>query len=387
MYNITNHVMMKTLKNIIDEVVMINKIELACIYFFHTVPGVGNRTLWKIKNEFGAFRNCFEADKSAWKNSSLSEPVKAAIAEARQQADPLALLENLWADDIKICCVEDDDYPELLRSIYDPPYMFYCRGCLDILNNFCMGIVGSRAATTYGKVQARRFGNELANQGIAVVSGMARGIDTEAHQGALAAGGKTAAVLGSGLKVVYPQENLKLFNRICESGLVISEFRPLTHPEPGNFPVRNRIIAGLCRGVLVVEAKQKSGALITADYALEQGREVFAIPGPINSKNSDGTNDLIKQGACLVRSIEDILGEFGLNQSIQAVQGELLFDLNSEEVAFLENMSHESVHFDTLMQNTSLDIGQLHAMLLKMELKGIIQALPGNYYVKLFKSL
>lgn len=385
MYNITNHVMMKILKNIIDEVVMINKIELACIYFFHTVHGVGNKTLWKIKDEFGNFQSCFEADKSALTKSLLSEPARAAIAEARQQADPLALLESLWADSIKICCVEDDDYPELLRSIYDPPYILYYRGNLQILDDFCLGIVGSRVATTYGKVQARNFGNELAHQGIVVVSGMARGIDTEAHKGALAAEGRTVAVLGSGLKVVYPPENLKLFNRICENGLVISQFPPLTRPEPGNFPVRNRIIAGLCRGVLVVEAKQKSGALITADYALEQGREVFAIPGPISSKNSDGTNYLIKQGACLVRNIEDILDEFGLNQSTSAVQGELLFNLNSVEADFLENMSHEAVHFDTLIQSTALDIGQLQAMLLNMELKGIIQALPGNYYVKLFK--
>ncbi|MEA4925410.1 MAG: DNA-processing protein DprA [Syntrophomonadaceae bacterium] len=362
---------------------MIDKTELACIYFFHTIPGVGNRTLWKIKEEFGTFQRCWEAKKSAWHGSSLPEPIQAAMAEARSQTDPLTLLDKLRADEIKICCVEDDDYPELLRSIYDPPYIFYYRGALEILNKFCLGIVGARAATTYGKVQARRFGNELAGQGITVVSGMARGIDTEAHQGALAAEGKTVAVLGSGLKVVYPPENQELFNRLCENGLVISEFSPLTRPEPGNFPTRNRTISGLCRGVLVVEAKQKSGALITADFALEQGREVFAVPGPITSKNSDGTNYLIKQGACLVRGIADIFDEFGLNQSSPAVQGELLFDLEPEESAFLENMDYEAVHFDALLQSTALDIGQLSAMLLKMELKGIIRAMPGNYYVKL----
>jgi len=360
-----------------------NMMELACIYFFHTLNGVGNRTLWKIKKEFGSFQACFEANQGALHKAWLSPSIQAAIADARQHVDPPELLERLFADDIRICCVEDDDYPELLRSIYDPPYIFYYRGSLEILSSFCIGVVGSRAASPYGRIQARRFGNELARQGMVIVSGMARGIDTEAHHGALDADGKTVAVLGSGLKVIYPPENRNLYHRICESGLVISEFSPLTHPEPGNFPIRNRTISGLSRGVLVVEAKQKSGALITADFALEQGREVLAIPGPINSKNSAGTNYLIKQGACLVSSIEDILDEFGLNDLPEAKQGELLFDLDKEELSFLENIGHEAVHFDTLMESTTLNIGQLSAMLLNMELKGIIRALPGNYYVKI----
>jgi DNA processing protein len=164
---------------------------------------------------------------------------------------------------------------------------------------------------------------------------------------------------------------------------VISEFSPYTHPEPGNFPARNRTIAGLSRGVLVVEAKQRSGALITADFALEQGREVFAIPGPINSKNSAGTNYLIKQGASLVSCIEDILDDFGLNDRPETRQGELLFDLSKDEFSLLENMGYEAVHFDTLIASTALSIGQLSTVLLKMELEGIIRAMPGNYYVKI----
>jgi DNA processing protein len=383
MYNITIRVMMKNIKFIINEVVGMNKNELACLYFLHNLNGVGNRTLWKIKKQFGTFQACFEADQGTLHNSPLPPSIQADLRDARQHADPPKLLERLLADQIRICCVEDDEYPQLLRSIYDPPYLFYYRGCLEILNEFCIGVVGSRAASAYGRVQARRFGNELARQGMTVVSGMARGIDTEAHHGCLEADGKTVAVLGSGLDVIYPPENRKLFERICESGLVISEFSPPTHPEPGNFPVRNRTISGLSRGVLVVEAKQKSGALITADFALEQGREVFAIPGPINSKNSAGTNYLIKQGACLVSGIEDILDEFGLNELPAVTQGELIFELDNEELSFLENMSHEAVHFDTLIESTTLNIGQLSTILLKMELKGIIRAMPGNYYVKL----
>ena len=359
--------------------------ELASLYFLHTLPGVGNRTLWKIKQEWGSFLACFEADQRSIQRSSLPTSIQAAIMEGRRGADPLSGLEKILAQDIKICCVEDDEYPQLLRSIFDPPYLFYFRGKLEILSRLCLGIVGSRAATNYGKVQARHFGKELAGQGIVVVSGLARGVDTEAHQGALESGGETAAVLGSGLEVIYPPENKKLYDRIAQVGLIISEFTPLAHPEPRNFPVRNRTISGLCRGILVVEAKARSGALITADFALEQGRDVFAIPGPINSANSAGTNNLIKQGACLVSGIEDILTEYRLNSRMKSPaspQGELGFDRDRDEAAVLQALDYEAMHFDTLLGEAGLSIGELSTVLLKMELQGLIKAMPGNHYVK-----
>ncbi|MDD4802037.1 MAG: DNA-processing protein DprA [Syntrophomonas sp.] len=362
-----------------------DKNELAAIYFFHTLKGLGNRTLWKIKEEWGSLRECFEADSSSLYRSSLTASIIDAIINGRKKINPVQQLEKICAEGIKISCVEDEDYPPLLGNIFDPPYIFYYLGNIEILNDLCIAIVGSRAASIYGKGQAYRFGNELAQQGIVVVSGMARGIDTEAHRGALQAGGKTVAVLGSGVNVIYPRDNLKLYTSICETGLVMSEFPPHTHPEPGNFPVRNRIISGLCRGVLVVEAQKKSGALITADFALEQGRDVFAIPGPINNKNSVGTNNLIKQGACLVCASDDILTEYGMNnrQDMLAVtQGTLLFDLEGEEISVLENLAQGEAHFDVLMKNTGLNPGALSTVLLKMELKGIIKSLPGNYYVK-----
>ncbi len=362
-----------------------NRIELALVYYFHTLKGVGNRTLWKIKNELGGFQSCFEADSKLLKRSSLSESIVNTIIASRSSADPLALLEQLLANDTKISCVEDDDYPQLLKNIYDPPYIFYYHGDIQILKEFCIAVVGSRQATHYGMVQARRFGKELVQEGIVVVSGMARGVDTEAHQGALEAGGKTVAVLGSGLDVVYPPENRKLYNRICQSGLVLSEFPPHTHPEPGNFPARNRTISGLCRGIVVVEAEKRSGALITADFALEQGRDVFAIPGSINSKKSEGTNNLIKQGAYLLSGIEDILTEYGMkeeNKLPQVRQG-LLFDLDDEESLVLKFLEDQSLHIDSLMAKTGMSHGILSTIVLKMELKGIIRALPGNYYVKI----
>jgi len=361
-----------------------NKTELAIICFFHNMTGLGNRTMWKIKDEFGSFQNCFEADRSTLQRSSLSSPLIEHIITSRGNTDPLAALEEIYGNDVMVSCVEEDNYPLLLRTIFDPPYIFYYRGELEILNEFCLAVVGSRMATNYGKVQARRFGDELSRQGIVVVSGMARGIDTEAHRGALEAGGRTAAVLGSGLDIIYPPENAKLYNEIKKTGIVLSEFPLHTHPEPGNFPVRNRIISGLCHGVIVVEAQKKSGALITADCALEQGRDVFAIPGPISSKNSVGTNYLIKQGACLVGGIEDILDEYGMNEKDPS-QGELIFGLDEDELSVLSNLDYEAVHFDVLMKKTAsrFNIALLNTLLLKMELKGIIKAMPGNYYVKL----
>lgn len=363
-----------------------NRTELANLYFLHSIKGIGNRTLWKIKRELGGFKNCFEADLDCLRRSSLSEAIVAKISDARLDSDPQLMLQQLAGNDINICCVEDDDYPDLLRSIFDPPYLFYYRGEISILNRLCISIVGSRAATNYGKAIARRFGSELAKQGITVVSGMARGIDTQAHFGALDAGGKTVAVMGSGLDIVYPPENRNLYERIGENGLLLSEFAPQTRPEPGNFPMRNRTIAGLSRGVVVVEARQKSGALITADFALEQGRDVFAIPGQINSKNSEGTNYLIQQGACLVTSIENILEEcdFSRDENVSAIrQNEIQFDLDAEELAVLDALGHEQLHFDTLLVNTNLSIGLLSTLLLRMDLKGIIKSLPGNYYLKI----
>jgi len=220
-------------------------------------------------------------------------------------------------------------------------------------------------------------------QDIVVVSGLARGIDSEAHRGALETG-RTVAVLGCGLDVVYPPENDKLYSDIAANGAVISEFPRHTGPEPGNFPMRNRIISGLCRGVVVVEAQEKSGALITADFALEQGRDVFAVPGPINSKTSVGTNNLIKQGAKLVSSLADIIEEYEVlaGPVSKEPQQAILSFLSGEESQIMEIIANDPGHFDSLLERTGFNIGQLSTLLLQLELRGIIVALPGNYYIK-----
>lgn len=360
--------------------------ELASLYFLHSLEGIGNRTLWKIKQNFASFQNCLTADSKDLAASFLSPGISDRIVQARQQIDPVRALQNILAAGIRIACIEDADYPSLLAKIHDPPYLFYYKGELGILGGLCIAVVGSRRASNYGRNQARRLGREMAQEGVVVVSGMARGIDTEAHRGALEGGGKTAAVLGSGLDIVYPPENGELFKEIVQQGIVISEFPPPTHPEPGNFPIRNRLIAGLSKGVLVVEAQKRSGALITVDFALEQGRDVFALPGPVNNKNSEGTNNLIKQGACLVTELNDILGEYKTvftNACMGALcQGDL-FELDYEERIIITAMGYESVHFDELLYQSGFNIGALGTLLLQMELKGIIKALPGNYYVKI----
>lgn len=360
--------------------------ELASLLFLHSVEGIGNRTLWKIKQTFNSFQTCLEADRSQLYASFLSPVICDRILQQRSKADSERSLQEILGSGIKIACVEDADYPSLLAKTHDPPYLFYYQGEIGILGGLCIAIVGSRKASHYGLAQSRRFGREMALEGVVVVSGMARGIDTEAHRGALEAGGKTAAVLGSGLDVVYPPENKELLQQIIKHGVVISEFPPHTSPEPGNFPVRNRLISGLSRGVLVVEAQKRSGALITVDFALEQGRDVFAIPGPINSKNSEGTNNLIKQGACVVTELNDILGEYKTvfaNVSMGVLSQGDLFELDYEERIIVTAMGYESIHFDELLYQSGFTIGTLSTMLLQMELKGIIKALPGNYYVKI----
>ncbi|HPF20373.1 MAG TPA: DNA-processing protein DprA [Syntrophomonas sp.] len=358
--------------------------ELASLFCLHSLDRIGTRTLWKIKSYFGSFQACFEASRQNLQASFLSEEIISRILTARASIDRQQMLQDFMQTGGRISCVEDEDYPSWLGTIHDPPYLLYYQGELACLNQLCIGIVGSRRASSYGRTQSRRFGRELAATGITVVSGMARGIDTEAHRGALEAGGKTAAVLGSGLDVIYPAENKALYQEIVAHGVVLTEFSPHTHPEPGNFPVRNRIISGLSRGILVVEAQQKSGALITVDFALEQGRDVFALPGPINIKTSVGSNHLIKQGACMVTEINDILSEYGLVQDNTAMmqQGDI-FALNHAEKVVLNLLELDSQHFDELVGQSKLTIGELSTVLLQMELKGIVKALPGNYYVKI----
>jgi len=287
---------------------------------------------------------------------------------------------------IKIKTISDLDYPVNLKNIFDPPIVLYVKGELRAQDNLGIGIVGARHATLYGLVMAEKFAEGLSASGFTVVSGMARGIDSAAHRGALKHGGRTIAVIGSGLANIYPPENQKLAEQISQSGAVISEFPIRTQPLRMNFPRRNRLISGLSLGILVVEAARNSGALITADFALQQGRDVFALPGKIDSANSFGPNELIKQGAKLVTSAHDILEEFdfiyqgprenGLKQK-EVTQVRLRLDA---EMRLYDLIPDEAIQLEELVEKASLEIPQVFAILLQLQMKGLIRQLPGKRF-------
>lgn len=290
---------------------------------------------------------------------------------------------------IRIVTISDDEYPELLKEIYDPPLALYIKGRLDF--DAGIGVVGSRRASLYGLTCARNFGRELSLRGMAIISGFARGVDTSAHRGAIDAGGKTFAVLGSGLNRIYPAENENLIPKILEyKGGIISEYPLDTGPLPHNFPRRNRIISGLSSGVLVVEAAKNSGALITADCALEQGREVFALPGKVDSETSSGTNNLIRQGAKIVVSVDDILEEFTGIRRIAPAESDNISGhgapaealLGAEEKVLLSFLADEPKSIDELLDNSRFPAARLNSLLLNLELAKIIKRLPGQQFVK-----
>ena len=286
----------------------------------------------------------------------------------------------------------DEAYPILLTEIAQPPWILYLRGDPALLKSNGLAIVGARKPTVYGRKMTRQFATELVRRDFTIISGMAFGIDTEAHQSALEAGGKTIAILATGVDVIYPKRNRILYQQLVNQGLVISESAPGVKPHPGLFPQRNRVISGLSLGTLVVEAAAKSGSLITANFSLEQGREVFAVPGPVNSPLSTGTIQLIQEGAKCVRVTEDIVNEFpqvNKQVNIAVKQEEMSFQspitkLNEAEETLLAQIQHEPIQITELLAllSNKLSVGQIHQSLLSLEMKQVITQLPGQHYVR-----
>jgi DNA processing protein len=278
------------------------------------------------------------------------------------------------------------EFPALLKKIYDPPVVLFVKGEFQAHDETAIAVVGTRAPTEYGKLTAERLTAALVNRGMTIVSGLARGIDTIAHQTALKSGGRTVAVLGSGLDMIYPPENRRLAQEITPHGVIISEYFFGAKPDASNFPRRNRIISGLAPGTLVIEAGETSGALITASAALEQGREVFAVPGSILSPKSLGPNRLIQDGAKLVTSVDDILAELppqlDMFSKTPAVASPAIH-LTENEQKVLNLLSHEPVHIDQLARQTSMPASQLLAILLDLEFKYALKQLPGKFFIKL----
>jgi DNA processing protein len=285
---------------------------------------------------------------------------------------------------LKLITRDDAEYPLNLKNISGAPIVLYVKGRLKKEDELSIAIVGSRRASIYGLSAADKFAYGLSEKGVTIVSGLARGIDTYAHRGALKQGGRTIAVIGSGFRNLYPEENLRLSEEIAQNGAVISEFPLDTQPLPQNFPRRNRVISGLSQGVLVVEAGRNSGALITADFALEQGREVFCLPGEIDSVTSFGTNTLIKEGAKLVTGLEDILEELvstgcvnKQNEKILTAQG-----LGEEEGRVYGLLTQEALQIDELAEKTNMDIPRISGILLQLRFKKLVKELPGRQYIR-----
>lgn len=348
------------------------------------VPGIGNVTFRRLLEVFDTPEAVMNAPAD---ELAVVKGVSPVIATAitggawRRFADEESA--RLEQSDSTLVTFVSADYPKALFETHDPPPFLYVRGRLRG-SEPAIAVVGSRKATATGLTVTGRFAAALARNGVAIVSGLARGIDTAAHQGAIQAEGRTIAVLGSGVDTVYPPENRKLFEQLAETGAVVSEFSLGTLPLAENFPRRNRIISGLSQGVLVVEAAENSGSLITARYALEQGREVFAVPGSIAAASCRGSNRLIKQGAKLVDCVEDILEEFPAwtsGMSGDSTEGTgTSFSLTPKEAVIYELLAHSPRHIDDIISQTELTAGEVSSMLLHLELKGAIVPLPGKHY-------
>ena len=366
------------------------------------VPGVGAVTYRKLLNVFESPEQVFSAPSALLRTvpgihqKTVSNIVNFGFPDIVKKE-----LDRIEKHQVQIITWQDEEYPERLKTIFDPPPVLYVKGNRFQSHELMIAVVGSRKASTYGRTVAENLCREFAVKGITVVSGMARGIDSAAHRGTLRAGGRTIAILGCGVDVVYPPENTRLYQKILEIGSIVSELPMTAKPDRRNFPARNRIISGMSLGTVVVEAGSQSGALITADMALEQGRDVFAVPGNISSGSSKGTNRLIKQGATLIEHAEDVLNAIPLEISRdiqQGMQKELFFHqdsllppqqtptlppLTSDEKLILELLEPQPIHIDEITVRSQLPSGTVSAVLMMLEMKNVIRQISGKMFFRI----
>lgn len=358
-----------------------------------SVPGVGNLLFRRLMDRFQTPDRVFASSSGELASvEGVSDRLAAAIHGQPVTDAVRKELAEIGRSDYSVVTMNDPGYPDLLLRIPDPPPFLYVHGALGDCSR-CIAVVGARSATAYGRYTAEKLCREMTGAGITIVSGLARGIDTAAHRGALAAGGRTIAVLGTGLSRIYPEANRELVRRIAASGAVITEFPLNAGPDPHHFPVRNRIISGISLGTVVVEAARKSGSLITARLAAEQNREVFAVPGNVHSAKSAGTHYLIKQGAKLVETAADIFEELPedvrrrlahhLEGSETDPTGRPRREappLTPEEARVAAALGPYPVHIDLLVRSLGMDPGALSALLMRMELKGAVVQTPGKMF-------
>jgi DNA processing protein len=357
-------------------------------------PGLGARSAGKLLLEFGSPDAIFDASLTSLEGQRLPAAVAQALHSRRPLSDAAKELAQVQAAGCRLVTWDEPEYPSRLREIYDPPPLLYVLGKVELLNRHVISVVGARRPTPYGNQMAERLSKDLADRSLVIASGLARGIDASAHKGALASAcGGTIGVLGCGIDVVYPKENKKIFQEMQQRGAIVSEFPMGTFPAPQNFPIRNRVIAGMALGVVVVEAAQYSGSLITARLAMEFGREVFAVPGNVTQAVSFGPNQLIKQGAKLVTSWEDVVEELPTPVRAELMPVE---NVPSEERAALveENLgpverplyallsADEARQIDELVEISGLSSSEVLAALFDLELKGVVRQLPGKQFLK-----
>ena len=354
---------------------------------FRTMKGMGSQHLRQLIAHFGSAVKAWEAPSHKYYQTFNREKWIEELLKERKNIDAQIIGDQLNQQGIRMVTPDEPDYPSLLAELADAPPILYYRGHLHG-DAEVLAIIGSRQATAYGKSAARLLSRDAATKGIVIASGLARGIDTAAHQGVLESGGITWAFLGCGLDRVYPPENQRLAEEILARGALISEFTPGTLPLAAHFPARNRLISGCSRGVVVVEAAERSGALITVDFALDQGREVFAVPGPIFSKVSRGPHHLLRQGAKIVEGIDDILNELPVwTEQVSQVSGhkEQLGETepieSTEHLSILQQLSDVPLHIDQITIHSNLPVSSISLALLELQLGGKVLQLPGQHYV------
>ncbi|WP_145408846.1 DNA-processing protein DprA [Paenibacillus xylanexedens] len=369
------------------------------LFGLHEMDGVGKKTIAKLLSGQHRLQDLLEYTEADWLEAGLRKDQAHRLA-VQFDLDWIAQRrENVYKQGIEVITYLDSNYPILMKETDQPPWVLYGRGDMQLLHSKSIAMVGTRMPTVYGRKVGERLTEELCKAGLTIVSGLARGIDSVCHDAALRAGGKTIAVFGTGIDTIYPPENNSLAERIAETGLLLSEYPPGTRAHQGLFPERNRIIAGLSLGTLVVEADIRSGSLITADAALDAGRDVFAVPGPITSPKSRGSHNLIRQGAKLVTSAADLLEEYQMDlpnpeqvpynrgrstQNKQSVTAGMFppATLSSDEQRIIAILEQEEQSLDQLIERLGWDFGHLHSVLLSLIIKKQISQLPGTRYAR-----
>jgi DNA processing protein len=348
---------------------------------FNLVKGIGAVRLQALLNAFGDLETAWNASLFDLAGAGLSPKLAQRVTQMRASVNLDEFVTQAEAAGIRILTWQDDEYPAHLKEIDQPPPVLYLRGEITAEDSWSVAIVGTRAVTPYGRQVTEELATVLAHNGVTIVSGLARGVDAVAHGAAIKAGGRTLAVLGSGVDKIYPPENRSMAEKICSHGAVLSDYAPGTPPESANFPPRNRIISGLSMAVVVVEAGDTSGALITAGFAAEQGRDVFAIPGSIYAPQSKGTNRLLSNGAKTLLTPQDVLQALDLTRNVERREIRKAIPADTTEAALLDMLGPEPVHVDEIRNRTGLPIEKVSSALTMMELKGMVRQVGGMNYV------